>query len=395
MRKKPAKKMRNRKTRPAEGSGKKIIIKYGELWLKSEPVRRLFARTLADNVRLMLKSNGVRDFGLERTRDMLILESKSKKPLEVLKRTFGISWFTEAIEAKPEMKSMENAVREFARKIGREQTFAIRASRQDKSLPFTSRDIEIEMGKHVSRKVDLSKPDVTIFLEAKKDKVYVYSEKIKGAGGLPYGVSGRTFSLISGGIDSPVASWLMMKRGCAVDFVHFYADEKDAGKVVNILRKLSGYSPFRLTLYSVPFKKIQENISGKCKRRFTCVLCKRLMYRAAEALAKETKAKALVTGENLAQVASQTLDNLAANEGAVSLPILRPLLGMDKEEIISLAKRVGTFEPSIASSKPCAFVPYKPATKARSETIASEEKKIRNIDSLIKEAVSSAKKVVI
>jgi thiamine biosynthesis protein ThiI len=392
MRNKNARKMKPANAKRQAGA-RKIIVKYGELWLKSEPVKMHFARALTDNIRSSFKSNGIHAFKIVRLRDMMEVESPSKKALEILKRTFGISWFAEAVESKPEMRSMEKAVLGFAKRIGKSQTFAIRASRQDKSLPFTSRDIEIEMGKRIDRKVDLSKPDVTIYLEAKKDKVYVYAEKIKGAGGMPYGVSGRVLSLVSGGIDSPVASWLMMKRGCSVDFVHFSVEEKDDAKVVNILKALAEYAPAGFHLYSVPYKAIQESITRECNRHFTCVLCKRIMYRTAEKIANEVRAKALVTGENLAQVASQTLDNLVANEGVVSLPILRPLLGMDKEETIALAKRIGTFEPSIARAKPCAFVPFKPATKARGEVVAAEEKRIKNLGELIKEAVASAKKV--
>jgi thiamine biosynthesis protein ThiI len=377
------------------GSGrKKTIIKYGELWLKSEPVRRRFADTLAENVRSMLVSRGVKGFGLQRTRDMLILEGGGAKAAEVLKKAFGVSWFAEAVETRPTMKGMEKAVLELAKGIVKGQTFAIRASRQDKSLPFTSKDIENEMGRRIDRKVDLSGPDVTIHVEARKGKAYVYSEKVKGAGGLPYGVSGRALSLISGGIDSPVASWLMMRRGCSLDFVHFYSDAKEAAKVEGIVRALREYSPRPLSLYHSPFGEVQEAITSECERRFTCVLCRRLMYRAAEALAGGTKAKALVTGESLAQVASQTLDNLAANEGAVSLPVLRPLLGMDKEETVALAKRIGTFEPSVRPSKPCAFVPKRPATKAGGAIIAREERNIRNPDRLIGDAVSRARKVM-
>jgi len=381
-----------------EIAGRKIIIKYGELWLKSEPVRRRFARTLADNVRSSLRSNGVTDFRLERTRDMLILESKNRKSLEVLKRVFGISWFAEAIETKPEMRSMEKAVLQLAKRIGREQTFAIRASRQDKSLPFTSKDIENEMGKNIDRKVDLSKPDVTIFLEAKRDRVYVYSEKIRGAGGLPYGVSGRVLSLVSGGIDSPVASWFMMRRGCEVDSVHFhpgvFAGTKSLERLKEVVGKVREHSPRKMSLYIVPFGEIQKAIIESCERRFTCVLCRRAMYRTAQLLAGKTGCKALVTGENLAQVASQTLDNLFVENEVLEIPIFRPLIGMDKEDVIAIAKKIGTYDISIKLGC-CSLSPKKPSTMARLDRIMAEEKKIKNMGKLIKTAAESAEKVVI
>jgi thiamine biosynthesis protein ThiI len=383
-------------------NGKKIIIKYGELWLKSEPVRRLFARTLAENARSQLKSAGIAGFKLERTRDMLILEgekkSGNKKSLDTLKRVFGISWFAEATETKPTMKSMEKAVLALAKKIGKEQTFAIRASRQDKSLPFTSRDIENEMGKHIDRKVNLSKPDITIFIEARKGKAYVYLEKIKGAGGLPYGVSGRALSLLSGGIDSPVASWMIMKRGCDVHLVYFHPElftgEKARDVVKRVAETLRKYSPRRMSLSIVPFSEVQKSIVENCERRFTCVLCRRAMYRTAQVIAGKTGCKALVTGESLAQVASQTLDNLSVENEVLRMAIFRPLIGMDKEETILISKKIGTYEVSIETGC-CALSPKKPSTKARLADILAEERKIRNLGKLVEKAAEDIEMLVI
>ncbi|MFH1237675.1 MAG: tRNA uracil 4-sulfurtransferase ThiI, partial [Candidatus Aenigmatarchaeota archaeon] len=359
MRKKPAKKHGLKKTGSARASvgTKRFILKYGELWLKSEFVRNRFIKTLAENVSRQLRMAGIKDFRLERTRDMLILDCANPKAPHVLSKIFGITWFALAFETKPEMKAMEKAVLTLAKKIGKEQTFAIRASRSDKSLAFTSKDVENEMGKNVDRKVDLSNPDVTIFVELRKGMAYVYSEKVKGAGGLPYGVTGRVLSLVSGGIDSPVASWLMMKRGCSVDFIHYYVNESGVAKIQGLVKKLGEYAPAKLMLYSIPFASIQEAIVKNCDTHFTCVLCKRLMYVVAEALAKEARAKALVTGENLAQVASQTLDNLIANDSSVALPKFRPLLTMDKQETMALANKIGTYDLSIREAHACRFVP--------------------------------------
>lgn len=370
-----------------------FIIKYGELWLKSEYVRKSFAKRLAENIRRMLKARKI-VFKLERSRDMLILETENSKASEVLERVFGISWFAKAKETKSGMKSIEKASLTFARKIGKKQSFAVRASRSDKSTEFSSKDIENEIGKKIRRKVDLTNPDFVIFVEVKK-KAYVYSEKIRGLGGMPAGVSGKVLSLISGGIDSPVASWMLMKRGCSVDFVHFYSDRKSVKKARNLVSRLREYSPGSLNLYSVPFRKALEGISKGCEERMTCVLCKRLMYKSSETLAEKIKAKALVTGENLAQVASQTLDNLLANIDAVSLPILRPLIGMDKEETISIAKKIGTYEVSVKGSDMCEYVPKKPATMAKSYFILGEEKKIKNIKTLIKNIINKKERIVI
>jgi thiamine biosynthesis protein ThiI len=256
-------------------------------------------------------------------------------------------------------------------------------------------NLENRFGSKIKRKVNLSKPDVTIFVEVKSSKAYVYSERMRGLGGLPYGVSGRVVSMISGGIDSPVASWLMMKRGCSVDFINFYTDEKEVKKVKKLVSSLAKYSPEKLNLHSVPYKEILKGIAKHSDRKLTCVLCKRLMYRISEKFAERVKAKALVTGENLGQVASQTLENLSTNSSVVSIPILRPLISMDKEETMNLAKDIGTFDISIKHASTCDFVPKRPATRAKSERTFREEEKIKNLDKLILKAIGGSKKVAV
>lgn len=376
----------------------KIIIKYGELWLKSEPVRRRFIRQLADNIRKMLKDNGIKNFTLEKTRDMLVLETGSRKAQDVLKKVFGISWFTRAKETEATMKSIEDAVLELAKAIEPGETFAIRASRSDKSLEFTSKDIEEKIGAKIKRKVNLSKPGFTIFVEVKKNKAYVYSEKIKGLGGMPVGVSGKVLSLLSGGIDSAVASWMLMKRGCKVDFVYFHPEiftgKETLKRVKKVVKRLGEYSPGKLNLYVVPFSEIQKSIIENCERRMTCVLCRRAMYRTAQTLAKELSCKALVTGENLAQVASQTLDNLFVESDVLRMPIFRPLIGMDKEEVIAVSKKIATYELSIEMGC-CSLSPRKPSTRAKLDIAISEEKRIKDLDKLIRKAVENSKKVVV
>jgi len=372
----------------------RIIIKYGELWLKSEPVRRRFVKQLAENIRRMLKTDGIK-FRMEVLRDMLVLDTGSRRAEEVLGRVFGISWFARAMETKSDFGSIEKEILRIGKEIKKNETFAIRASRSDKFLKFTSRQIEIETGRKIKRKVDLSNPDFTIFVEVKTKKAYVYSEKRRGLGGMPVGVSGRVLSLISGGIDSPVASWMLMKRGCSVDFVHFYSDQKGISKVRNLVKKLSEYSPAKLRLYAIPFREVLEEISNNCERRLTCVLCKRFMYKSSEMLAYRLGSKAIVTGDNLAQVASQTLDNIFANMDAVSIPILRPLVGMDKEENVSLAKSIGTYDLSVKDSSPCGFVPPKPSTMARIDSVLAEEGKIKDINSLLESIIENGKRFVI
>lgn len=372
---------------------KVVIIKYGELWLKSEPVRKLFARKLASNLEKMLWKRGLRNFSVRRFRDMMVLETKGKLPAkaeDALGKLFGISWYAEAYEARPTLKSMEKAVLKLSKGIGKEDTFAIRATRSHKKLPYTSMQVEREMGDLIDGKVDLKNPGFTIFIEARKERAYVYNEKKRGPGGLPYGVSGRAVSLISDGIDSPVASWLIMRRGCALKFVNFHTDDRTTQKVSHIVGKLGEYSPVEMRMHTVPFRKMLETLTKTCDVRLTCVLCKRLMYRCAGAFAATGRAKALVTGENLGQVASQTLDNLLSNDSVVSMPVLRPLIGMDKNEIIALAKEIGTYGISTGTPSKCDFVPRKPETKAEKERVDREEKKIRRLKSLLMEGLKKS-----
>ncbi|MCK5021608.1 MAG: tRNA 4-thiouridine(8) synthase ThiI [Candidatus Peribacteraceae bacterium] len=373
---------------------KVFIAKYGELWLKSEPVKKQFATKLANNVKSMLERRGIKS-NVHRFRDMIAVESENPKVADVLSKTFGISWFSYATEVESNLKSMEKIVLKFAKEIKPEQTFAIRASRQNKQLPFTSMQIENEMGKLVDRKVNLSNPDFTIFIEANKDRAYVFSEKMRGPGGLPYGVSGKLVSMISGGIDSPVASWFMMKRGCSVDFINFSTDDRSSEKVKHLVQKLGEYAPDKLNFHVVPYKKVLEAVSKYAEIKLTCVFCKRLMYKISEKFAGDVKAKAIVTGENLGQVASQTLDNLSTNTKAVDIPVLRPLIGMDKQDTIELAKKIGTFDMSIDNVKPCKFVPKGPATKSTIEKVDEEEKKIKDLSRILRKSIDDSERLKI
>jgi thiamine biosynthesis protein ThiI len=374
------------------------MIKFGELWLKSEPVRRRFIKKLAENIKLMFRENGLKDFNLEKHRDMLVMSSKDlKKSSEILKKVFGIAYFSVAKEVKSEMKAIEKATLSFAKQIRKNESFALKARRTDKTFERTSKGIEEILGKKIKRKVDLSNPDHTIFIEIRKGRSHVYPEKIRGLGGLPFGSSGKVLCLISGGIDSPVASWLMMKRGCFPNFVYFhpypFVSKKNKDIVSKLVKKLREYSPKKLYLYVIPFGKIQEAIIKECERKMTCVICRRFMYRISEVLAKKIGAKSLVTGESLAQVASQTLDNLCSENEVLGIPIFRPLIGMDKEETISLAKKIGTYDISIQAGGCCSLTPKKPATKSDLKIILTEERKIKHSKKLIKEAIENSERI--
>ncbi len=377
----------------------KILIKYGELWLKSEPVKRKFIQTLRDNIKKKLKEDSI-DFEITRERDYLVLNtSKPSKATGSLKKVFGISWFSTVNEVTSGMKSIEKQVLKIAKSIGKNESFAVRASRADKSFPHTSMEIENILGKGIDRKVDLSNPDHTIHIEVKKGKSYVYSEKTEGAGGLPLGVSGKILCLMSGGMDSPVAAWLMMKRGCYPVFVYFSSyplvPKSDKENVIKVLRVLREYTSRQITLIVVPLLKITEAVTNAVEGKYKCVIGRRIMYRISETLAKETRAKALLTGDSLAQVASQTLDNILSEDDILTMPVLKPLIGLDKTDIIKIAEEIGTYDISKNIKSSCPLHTGKPATKSTPERLTWEEKNVKKLDVLIRKAIKESEVIKI
>jgi len=244
-------------------------------------------------------------------------------------------------------------------------------------------------------RVDLKNPDITCFIELVEKYAFLYLEKIKGWGGLPVGVSGKAISLLSGGIDSPVASFLAMKRGLNLIFLHFhalpYTNKASIDKVKKIVETLNKFQP-KLKLYLVPFAEIQKEILLKTPSPLRVIFYRRMMFRIAEKIAEKEKIKAIITGENLGQVASQTLENLKVIEKATNLLVLRPLIGEDKLEIIEKAKEIGTYDISILPYQDCCsrFLPEHPQTKANLEVVEKAERKLR-VENLIKKALKDLK----
>ncbi len=277
----------------------------------------------------------------------------------------------------------------------RARTFRISTRRGDKRFPMTSMEIDREVGAAVVEalglKVDLHNPELTVSIEVLGDAAFVSAGKIPGPGGLPVGTSGRALALISGGIDSPVAAYRMMRRGLTLDFVHFHAyplvSAASREKACELVAMLTRYQA-RSTLALVPFGMVQREIVANSDRPLRVVLYRRFMMRIASALAVRFRARALVTGESLGQVASQTLDNMAAIEDAAAMPILRPLVGMDKNEIVEQARALGTFEISILPDQDCCtlFVPEHPETHARLEEVKAMEARF-DVDRMVNDAV--------
>ncbi len=377
-----------------------ILIRYGEIFLKSEAVRRIYEKKLVENIKNSLKKAGI-EFEVYRKRGRIFVKTEEiLKTSKILKKVFGIVSFSPCVHLKT---SKKEEIIEFFRKnyiyfVKPKKTFALEVKRVGKH-EYSSKQLAEEIGKVVRRKVNLSKPDVKIFVEVRDNDTYIYTKKIKGLAGMPVSTSGKVLSLISGGIDSPVSSWLGMKRGCKVVFIHFHSfplvSRASIDKAKELVKLLSEYQG-KSKLYLIPFSKIQMRIKTLAPPKYRIILYRRAMVRISEIVAKKENAKALVTGESLAQVSSQTLDNLGVINEAATLPILRPLIGMDKNEIVEIAKKIKSYEISIKPQEDCCtlFTPKHPATKARLEIIKNIEKRLK-LEKLIEETIKEAKVEVI
>lgn len=373
----------------------KILCRYGELTLKSSYTRSVFENKLISNVNKGLKSKKI-DFKIIREPGRLFIKTKKiQESCEVLKKIFGLTSISPVKTSivKADIEKIESAAIKFAKTfIKKEDTFAVRAKRTGNDA-FTSQMIERRIGSLIVEKigsmVNLTNPDKTLYVEVRQNKAYFFKEKIRCPGGLPLGTQGKVVVLLSGGIDSAAAAWMMMLRGCKVVPVYFsVSDGLNKKRVYSVLKKLNEWSiGYKMKLFEVnEYKKIIDNILKNCKPNLTCILCKRMMYRIAEKVAEKTGAKALVTGESLGQVASQTLDNINVLDQSVKIPVLRPLIGFNKEDIINLTKKIGTYKLSIMPHEICYAIPEKPRTKAKLDEVLREEKKI-DIESLIKEVL--------
>jgi len=379
------------------------IVHYHELALKGRN-RDYFEDRLVHNIQLALNDLGVRQVENLRSRIRVILPSEANRDIirQRLSRVCGIANFSLADSvpldlAHPNFEALSAAIIEEL-KTKTFSTFRVTAKRADKRLPLTSMDAERIVGaaihEQTGKAVSLRDPDITVYLEMLSRDVYFAVEKIPGPGGMPVGVSGKVACLISGGIDSPVASYRMIKRGCRALFVHFSGrplvsrDSED--KVHDLVQTLTAYL-HKSRLYVIPFGEIQREIVLNTPAPFRVVLYRRMMLRIAEELARREQCWGLVTGDSLGQVASQTPENLSVVEEAAGLPILRPLIGMDKLEITDDAKRIGTYETSIEPDQDCCklFTPPHPSTKTRLEELLKVERAL-DIPRLVKQGVEKA-----
>ncbi|MGZ7095506.1 MAG: tRNA uracil 4-sulfurtransferase ThiI [Methanobacterium sp.] len=375
----------------------RIIVRYGEIGVKSPSVRRRFENKLIENIKTKInckiKINQGRIF---------LFPVKFDEALNELKKIIGVVSFSPVVSTETSFNSIEQKINEYIDSLisedlfDPEKTFAIRCRRVGKH-EFSSQEMAGFCGsvvvKNTDAPVNLSNPDFVLFIEVRDNKTYIFHEKIQGIGGLPVGTQGKVISLVSGGIDSPVASFLMMKRGCEVIVLHFNNYPYTGGsndKVMKIIEKLEEYSPSKLKYYEVNYGDYLKSCIEDAPIRLTCVLCKSGMYRIAEGIAKKEDALAIVDGSSLGQVASQTLPNLLATRYLTKIPVLSPLIGLDKVEIENIGKKIGTFNISILPAPGCTAVPKHPETNANLEKFLEAldemefEEKVEDIISNVK-----------
>jgi tRNA uracil 4-sulfurtransferase len=375
---------------------KSVIVHYQEIALKGKN-RPWFIARLVRNIRQAVSDLDVRDVRVLMGRIEVVLGPAASWELvrDRLAFVFGIGNFSRAGRVRLDVDAI---AAEILKDLGPDdpETFRVSARRADKRFPLTSPEIEREVGGRIKEArnwtVNLDRPALTIRVEALTSEAFYSFGKERGPGGLPVGASGRVACLLSGGIDSPVAAWRMMRRGCRVLFVHFHSypilSRASQEKARELARLLTRYQ-FDSRLVLVAFGEIQQRVVLAVPPPLRVVVYRRLMLRIAESIARQHRAQALVTGEVVGQVASQTLENLSTIGSVSSLPVLRPLIGMDKEEIIAEAQRLGTYSISIIPDQDCCtlFTPRHPATKARRYEIEAAEAALP-IDEIVGEAVS-------
>lgn len=379
-----------------------FIVRFGETALKGKN-KSYFEKKLVDRVKKILrKFSGV---DVYREEGLVFVSANSENSQEELvgeiSKVFGISSISPAVETNPNMEDIyETAVNFMMNLIEKEsvRTFKVEAKRADKNFPVKSPEIARLVGGEVLKgckvlKVDVRNPQVCLHVDVRRDKAYIYRKKIQGYGGLPLGTNGKGMLLLSGGIDSPVAGWMMAKRGMSIEAIHFhsypYTSRRAQEKVEELARQISIYcGDFKL--HMVNLLPVQEEIIKTCPEEETTILVRRFMMKIAEKVGEQTGAKTLITGESLGQVASQTTESIVCTDQSVAMPVLRPLIAMDKVDIMDVAKKIGTYETSILPYEDCCtvFLPKHPVTRPKLESILHSEEKL-NVDKLVAEAMKN------
>ena len=382
-----------------------ILLKLGEIVLKGLN-RKSFEQKLMSNVRRRLEPVGkFRVYCLQSTVYVEAQEDGADMDaaFEALKKVFGVIKLSRAAACEKDKDAIAKLAIEYLREdMERVRSFKVESKRSDKSFPMTSIELSQYVGGLLAEaypnvQVDVHEPELTVHLEVRDLAAYVHATPVPGAGGMPVGSNGVAVSLLSGGIDSPVSTYMIAKRGVRLIPVHFfsfpYTSQQAKDKVVELGRQLTEYCG-RMTLEVVPFTHIQEEIRDKCPEEFFTLIMRRFMMRIAKRIADANGAKAVVTGENLGQVASQTMEAMASTQAVIDMPVLQPLIGMDKEEIVTLARRIGTFETSILPYEDCCtvFTPRHPRTHPKLKDVEAAESAL-DIDALVDEAVKGIERI--
>lgn len=385
-----------------------ILIKNGELALKGLN-RNSFEDKLIKNMKIRLADLGRFTFTKSQSTIMVDPEDEDidlDDAADRLSKVFGIAALSRACVCEKDFDCIKTAaVSYLEEQLEDARTFKVEAKRSDKKFPMKSPEICREAGGYILSKfhhlkVDVHNPDIIVTIEVREQYAFIHGNSIKGAGGMPTGTSGRAAVLISGGIDSPVAAYMMAKRGIELCAVHFasppYTSELAEMKVMELLKRVAKYSG-TITTYVVPFTKIQEQIRNLCPEEYFTIIMRRIMMIVSEKIAQGQNCSALITGESVGQVASQTIYALACTDCVVNMPVFRPCIGMDKEEIISISRKIDTFETSIQPYEDCCtvFTPKHPKTRPHLDDVVRAQNKIEDLDRLIDEAVKNAKKVII
>ena len=382
-----------------------ILLKLGEIVLKGLN-RKSFEQKLMSNVRRRLEPIGkFRVYCLQSTVYVEAQEDGADMDaaFEALKKVFGVIKLSRAAACEKDKDAIAKLAIEYLREdMERVRSFKVESKRSDKSFPMTSIELSQYVGGLLAEaypnvQVDVHEPELTVHLEVRDLAAYVHATPVPGAGGMPVGSNGIAVTLLSGGIDSPVSTYMIAKRGVRLIPVHFfsfpYTSQQAKDKVVELGRQLTEYCG-RMTLEVVPFTHIQEEIRDKCPEEYFTLIMRRFMMRIAKRIADANGAKAVVTGENLGQVASQTMEAMASTQAVIDMPVLQPLIGMDKEEIVTLARKIGTFETSILPYEDCCtvFTPRHPRTHPKLKEVEAAESAL-DIEALVDEAVKGIERI--
>lgn len=383
-----------------------LLLKYGEIALKGQN-KKTFEDILLKNIKRRLKKLG--SFEYNRAQSTVYIKPLEEVDmdlvLERLSKVFGIAKICKAIICEKSYEDISKAAVSYLEDalLGA-KTFKVEAKRSDKSFPMKSPELQRELGGDILSaypylKVDVHNPEVTVTVEIREENAFVHALKIDGAGGIPVGTSGKAMLLLSGGIDSPVAGYMMSKRGVIVDAIHFeappYTSERARMKVEKLAKIMSEYCG-AINFHCVPFTKIQEVIKQECPEELFTIIMRRIMMEIAQRIAKGEGANCLVTGESIGQVASQTMYAMVCTDAVCSIPVFRPLIGMDKTEIVEISRKINTYETSIEPYEDCCtvFTPRHPKTRPNLEDVEKAQA-LYDFEPLIKESVEGTKAYII